>query len=94
MPGKSMAEAAAQEAYEEAGVRGRVDPDPLGSFEHEKQHALFGSLRVSILVHGLAVDRLLTRWPEIGQRERRWFTIKQAAAEVDSADLADRKSVG
>ena len=37
MPGKTLAEAAAQEAFEEAGVEGTVDPVPIGSFRHVKQ---------------------------------------------------------
>ena len=36
--GKSLAKAAAQEAFEEAGVEGTVDPKPIGSFRHIKQN--------------------------------------------------------
>ena len=88
MAGKSLADAAAQEAFEEAGVRGRIDPEPLGWFEHDKQHAVYGSIRVRIAVHPLAVERQQTRWPESGERKRRWFSLKRAAAEVESGDLA------
>ena len=34
MPGKSLAEAAEQEAFEEAGVKGTIDPNPIGTFRH------------------------------------------------------------
>ena len=45
MPGKSLWEAAAQETFEEAGVRGTVDPKPVGTFRHAKQVNVLGSFR-------------------------------------------------
>lgn len=85
--GKSLAGAAAQEAYEEAGVEGRVDKTPLGSFRHTKQHLTVGMLDVSIVVHPLAVEREHKNWPEDGQRERKWLSIERAADSVDSDEL-------
>lgn len=88
MRGKSLAKAAAQEAFEEAGVKGTISTKPLGSFRHVKQHLIFRPLEVSILVHALSVKRELAKWPESGERERRWFTLAEAASSVDSKDLA------
>jgi 8-oxo-dGTP pyrophosphatase MutT (NUDIX family) len=88
MLGKTLAAAAAQEAYEEAGVRGTIDPQPLGSFRHRKQHEILGAVEVSILVHGLAVEQELPVWPELGQRERHWFSLEAAAGKVGSVALA------
>jgi 8-oxo-dGTP pyrophosphatase MutT (NUDIX family) len=87
MRGKSLATAAAQEAFEEAGVKGKVDAKPLGTFRHTKQSLGLGLLDVSIVVHPLAVDRELAEWPEAGQRKRKWFSLKQAAQSVDSEEL-------
>ena len=88
MIGKSLAEAAAQEAFEEAGVRGTIDPVPVGSFDHIKQNLPSGELlEVRILVHPLNVDRELSKWPEIGQRRRKWFSVEEAAKKVDSEQL-------
>jgi 8-oxo-dGTP pyrophosphatase MutT (NUDIX family) len=87
MAGKSLADSAAQEAFEEAGVAGRIDPNPLGSFRHVKQHLLFGSLEVDILVHPLAVEKELGEWPERGERLRKWFKLEEAAEKVDSDGL-------
>lgn len=84
---KSLAAAAAQEAFEEAGVHGTIDPTPLGSFLHRKQLPTAGWLEVTIVVHPLAVERELKRWPECGQRERKWFAFRQAAEQVDSSEL-------
>jgi 8-oxo-dGTP pyrophosphatase MutT (NUDIX family) len=87
MPGKSLADSAAQEAFEEAGIKGKIEPTPIGSFRHVKQHLLFGTLEVDILVHSLAVERELGNWPEKGERNRKWFAIAEAAERVASDEL-------
>ncbi len=89
MPGKSLAEAAEQEAFEEAGVRGTIDPKPIGTFRHVKTQLVTGELEVDIVVHPLWVDRELPKWPELGQRKRRWFSAKEAAKRVHSPELAE-----
>ena len=87
MSGKSLAESAAQEAFEEAGIKGRVDPKPIGRFRLVKQHLLFGDIEVEVQVHPLAVQRELDNWPERGERSRKWFELSEAAARVDSEEL-------
>jgi 8-oxo-dGTP pyrophosphatase MutT (NUDIX family) len=87
MPGKSLAEAAAQEAFEEAGVKGTIDPEPLGSFRHTKTNLAIGDLDVTILVHPMSVELELPKWPELGQRKRKWFKPEDAADRVDSEEL-------
>lgn len=89
MRGKSLAEAAEQEAFEEAGVRGTIDPNPIGIFRHVKTLLAVGELEVDIVVHPLWVDRELPEWPELGQRKRKWFTAKDAAKRVHSPELAE-----
>ena len=87
MSGKTLAEAAEVEAFEEAGVKGKVDPEPLGSFNHTKQNLPIGTLDVRILVHPMSVEREFPKWPEFGQRRRKWFTAEEAAEKVDSEEL-------
>ena len=87
MPGKSLADSAAQEAFEEAGIEGKLGEAPIGTFRHVKQHVLFGEMVVDILVHPLAVKRELRDWPEKGERSRKWFALDIAATRVDSSDL-------
>jgi 8-oxo-dGTP pyrophosphatase MutT (NUDIX family) len=89
MPGKSLAEAAEQEAFEEAGVKGTIDPRPIGTFRHVKQLNIAGDIEVDIVVHPLWVDRELEKWPELGQRKRKWFKPKDAAKRVDSPELSE-----
>ena len=85
--GKSMADSAAQEAFEEAGIKGKIAQKPIGKFRHVKQHILFGELEVDILVHPLAVERELGDWPERGERNRKWFGLSEAVERVDSEEL-------
>lgn len=89
MAGKTLAEAAAQEAFEEAGVKGTVDPRPIGTVRHVKQKLVSGDLEVTIVVHPMWVDREFPKWPEIGQRKRKWFRPKDAAKRVDSPELSE-----
>ena len=88
MPGKSLAESAAQEAFEEAGIEGKLTDEPIGLFRHVKQHLLFGEMEVDILVHPLAVKRELSDWPEKSERSRKWFALDVAATRVDSSELS------
>lgn len=88
MIGKSHAEAAAQEAYEEAGVRGSANPVELGRFDHEKSRFPDSSLQCTVAVFAMPVEEELTQWPERGQRTRRWFSVKEAAEAVQSPNLA------
>jgi 8-oxo-dGTP pyrophosphatase MutT (NUDIX family) len=87
MVGKSLAQAAAQEAYEEAGVRGKIDGHSIGSFEHVKQSAVGGPVTVLVHVYPLAVDRELDAWPEKEQRSRRWFGQFEASQVIESEGL-------
>lgn len=88
MIGKSLATAAQIEAFEEAGVEGTIDPQPLGTLAHLKRTG-FGSIRAQIVVHALKVEHELTDWPEKEERSRRWFGINEALAQVDSGELRE-----
>jgi predicted phosphate transport protein (TIGR00153 family) len=81
--------AAAMEAEEEAGIRGPVCPTPLGSYRYRKRRSNGASLMVDVDVFPLAVTHEYPGWKEQDQRERRWFTLAEAAAAVDEEDLAD-----
>jgi 8-oxo-dGTP pyrophosphatase MutT (NUDIX family) len=87
MPGKSWADAAAQEAWEEAGVKGKAGASELGRFRHDKT-GLLRPLRCEVAVFPLAVDQEYERWPERGQRRRSWFAPVEAGRAVRSAGLA------
>ena len=79
--------AAALEAEEEAGVTGLVCPTALGSYRYRKKRSNGASLMFDVDVFPLAVNAELSAWKEQSQRERRWFSLAEAAAAVDEPDL-------
>ena len=78
---------AAVEAEEEAGVIGAVCPTSIGSYEYRKRRANGAAIMYNVEVFPLAVTRELDEWKEMDERERRWFTLDQAASSVDEPDL-------
>lgn len=76
-PGKSTAQIALQEAWEEAGLVGFVNDSPLGFFEYQKagQH-----YRVAVYV--MQVTAVHSHWPERGCRARAWVSPAQAEVQV------------
>ncbi|GAM03342.1 hypothetical protein MBENS4_0341 [Novosphingobium sp. MBES04] len=87
MKGKSPHAAAAQEAEEEAGVLGAVCPIPLGSFRYRKRRASGARVWADVDVFPFAVTEMLETWDEQHQRDRRWFSLTEAAEAVDEEDL-------
>jgi len=75
IPGSTMAGTAATEAFEEAGVCGKVAASPLGSYRHLKSGGGILTLPrfVEVVLFPLEVDTQADQWPEMGLRERRWF---------------------
>jgi 8-oxo-dGTP pyrophosphatase MutT (NUDIX family) len=80
-------ELAAKEAFEEAGLVGEVASDPLGSYVYLKRLPGGRDLTCDVDVFPLRVGRLLDDWPERRQRERRWFTLAEAAMAVEEGGL-------
>jgi 8-oxo-dGTP pyrophosphatase MutT (NUDIX family) len=88
MAGRSSAEAAAIEAWEEAGVRGRAEQAPLGSYAAEKITPE-GSLPCRVQVFRLAVEEIADAFPEAGQRHRCWVPAGTAAGLVREPELQE-----
>jgi hypothetical protein len=88
IPGKSPAQSAAQEAFEEAGIVGAVEPEPIGRYSYEKRRR--SGIAVPAVVHLFVMSLVEERddWPEKDQRERRWFPAREAAALVHEDELA------
>lgn len=83
-PGLPPHLSAANEAWEEAGVRGKAEAESLGRFRHRK--SLTGHM-VTVTIFPLAVREEHDRWPERFQRERRWFSLAEAAHTVADRPL-------
>jgi 8-oxo-dGTP pyrophosphatase MutT (NUDIX family) len=82
-------ESAAQEAFEEAGIRGGVQPREIGTYRYDKR-ARSGRVTPTLVhLYPMLVTEEVDAWPEQKERERRWFAAEAAAGAVDEADLAD-----
>lgn len=80
--GLSAPESGAQEAYEEAGVRGLVAPEPAGRYRYRKLLRYGLMVHVEVELFHLHVTEICERWPEMKQRDRRWFSPDEAADAV------------
>ncbi|MGP9788585.1 NUDIX hydrolase [Roseinatronobacter sp. NSM] len=79
MKGKSLAQAAAIEAWEEAGVRGIVSDDPIGAFTYTKIKKSGLPVTCRAQVYRLDVLETADTYPEARKRHRQWFPVAQAA---------------
>lgn len=87
MAGKTPAETAAQEAWEEAGVLGTVTASALGTFAYDKMRDCKEPLPCDVQVFALRVERLADKFPERKQRRRKWFDATKAARKVAEPQL-------
>ncbi len=82
MEGLTPAESAAEEAYEEAGVRGRVAAAPAGHYRTFKARPgkarRVGEVLVLVEMYPLEVAEQFDDWPEKGERRRHWATLAEA----------------
>jgi 8-oxo-dGTP pyrophosphatase MutT (NUDIX family) len=85
--GERDAALAAREAFEEAGVRGKVSDQPIGYFEYTKRLRFFVWIRCRVEVFALRVDRQYLDWPERGSRKLAWVTLEEAVALVSEPNL-------
>lgn len=87
MDGETPAAAAATEAYEEAGVEGKIKDVCLGIYSYQKEIG-DDALPCVVAIFPVKVKRLTKKYPEAGQRKRKWFSRKKAAARVREKELA------
>ncbi|HUG61656.1 MAG TPA: NUDIX hydrolase [Methylomirabilota bacterium] len=80
-------EAAAIEAFEEAGVRGTIGKKPLGRYTYWKRLKETFTL-VRVVVYPLEVVESLEDWPERDERLVSWLKPADAALLVDEPGLA------
>ena len=80
-------EAAAQEAFEEAGIEGIPCPAVIGQYRYAKRRKTGVSRIVDVDVFPLAVTGQAAEWPEQDERTTAWFTLANAASAVDEPEL-------
>lgn len=87
MDGLTPAAAAAQEAWEEAGVIGKLKNVCIGIYSSIKVLDDGEEAPCVVAVFPIRVKSLSDDFPEAGQRKRKWFSAKKAASLVLEPEL-------
>ena len=74
-PGDTREDTALKEAWEEAGISGRLVGAAIGSYEYKKWSAT-----LEVAVYLMEVLKQHAEWEEASFRERRWTSFDDAAA--------------
>lgn len=86
--GLRPAKSAAREAFEEAGVRGKISAKSLGLFTYEKSLDEAGvQATCEVRVFPLLVRRQSEVWPEFEQRTVQWVEPSKAVSLIREPDL-------
>lgn len=88
MAGSDLPGSAQQEAWEEAGARGRVRPEPLGRYHYASVLVEDFAQPVEVVVFMMEDVELAEGYPDAERRERRWWPLHEAAAQVEEPELA------
>jgi 8-oxo-dGTP pyrophosphatase MutT (NUDIX family) len=83
-PGQTACETALQEAWEEAGLVGVLDQEPVGSFLYDKWS---GTCHVVVFL--MQVTEVAQNWPESDLRRRSWLSTAGALERIEDPGLAD-----
>ena len=86
MHDEAPSDAARTEAWEEAGVTGKMGQFCIGIYSYAKEIE-DSVLPVVVAVFPLKVKDTATDWPEKKERRRKWFSLKQAASRVNEPEL-------
>lgn len=89
MDGKKPWAAAEIEALEEAGAKGHISHEKIGTYCYDKVLDNGKTLRCRVRVYPMIVEKLKRDWKERAERKRHWFSPRSAAKAVDEPDLAD-----
>lgn len=83
-PQQTAGETALQEAWEEAGLTGVLQQEPIGSFTYEKW---CGVCFVTVFV--MEVTETAQDWPERNLRQRAWLSPATALERIDDPGLVE-----
>jgi 8-oxo-dGTP pyrophosphatase MutT (NUDIX family) len=75
------------EAREEAGVVGTIGKRSIGSYTYKKQLKRGTTVVCEVYVFAMNVIKQEERWPEKGQRKRKWLSRSKAAKTVGDPAL-------
>jgi 8-oxo-dGTP pyrophosphatase MutT (NUDIX family) len=80
-------ENAAREAFEEAGVTGKIAARAVGRYHYLKDKKAGGGVACSVDVFALHVTKQVDDYPEKNMRTLAWLPLEQAAARVSEPGL-------
>lgn len=86
---RSPAQTALEEAFEEAGLRGRVREEPIGKYHFDKTSNTGAMLNCVAMVYEVGFVEMAEDFPEKGDRKVKWFSLEAAAEAVALPELAD-----
>jgi 8-oxo-dGTP pyrophosphatase MutT (NUDIX family) len=82
----SARQSAEKEAFEEAGVGGRLSPNQIGYYYYCKKHKN-NTQTYQVEVFAMKVTDVLESWPEEYTRQREWMSPENAADAVKEDNL-------
>ncbi len=88
--GLSPADAAAREAWEEAGAKGKAEAEALGFFTYDKvldRTSAPVEVPCIVAVYAMRVSHRQKVFPEARERRVKWFALDRAALKVDEPEL-------
>ncbi len=83
-PGQTAGETALQEAWEEAGLVGALQREPIGTYLYEKD-----GNKYHVTVFVMKVTEVEQDWPERALRERSWVSPTGFFDRIEDIGLAD-----
>jgi 8-oxo-dGTP pyrophosphatase MutT (NUDIX family) len=83
-PGQTAGETALQEAWEEAGLVGALEREPIGSYLYEKEGRSY-----HVIVFVMQVTSVAQDWPERSFRQRQWVSPTGFFDRIEDAGLAE-----
>jgi 8-oxo-dGTP pyrophosphatase MutT (NUDIX family) len=85
--GLTASQAAAREAWEEAGITGTISTDSMGAYGYDKRLNDDTIRHCAAEVFSMEVIEQREAWPEQHQRRREWFDVEQAIECVAEPEL-------
>ncbi len=83
-PGQTAGETALQESWEEAGLTGALEREPIGSYLYEKE-----GQRYHVTVFVMKVTAVAQDWPERSFRQRSWVSPAGFFERIEEAELSE-----
>jgi 8-oxo-dGTP pyrophosphatase MutT (NUDIX family) len=83
-PGHTAGETALQEAWEEAGLTGALEQEPIGSYLYEKEGQQY-----HVIVFVMKVTGVAQEWAERSFRQRAWVSPAGFFERVEDTGLTD-----